>query len=563
MRNSRLWVCFAWLLLCLVRSGWAETITPDSKIVQIAVYPDSVMVTRQTEVKLTPGEHAIKFEDIVTPFEQNSLSVKGEGTAQVKLFGAQIKQEYLIESANERLKDLQNRIEGLDDELMAKNAESQVLEQKKQFLESVKLFSAEQLPKDLVTKMPTTAELEGTLEFVTTQFAAIEQSREEIRLAIRDLQRKREALVREMNDVRGPQNRQKQSVWVDLNCVQEGSLTVQISYLVRGVSWYPQYDARASLTQDDLELTTFGVVTQNSGEDWNDVEMLLSTAQPSIGGRMPQVIPWILRAYQPPPPMARQRGMLKAAVDDIGDQYSPGVMSALAGAPMMEAAQKVTAEPAYSQVQSKGISVNYKLPRKATIKSDGSEHKFPVASLRLVANYEYSAYPRLSPFVYLGSKIKNTSEAQLLAGQVNIFLEGDFVGNSSLDHIGPGEEFPLFLGADDNVKAKKEEIQRQVDETMLGGLPSPNRKTTLKYKLTVENYKSKTVKLNLFDAVPIAEDDRIKVKLSEVSVTPTTKDWENRKGVWKWELTLAPAQKQEIHYTVIIEHPKDLQIEGL
>jgi uncharacterized protein (TIGR02231 family) len=197
------------------------------------------------------------------------------------------------------------------------------------------------------------------------------------------------------------------------------------------------------------------------------------------------------------------------------------------------------------------------------VKSDKSEHKFPVSSQILSAEFEYSSYPRISPFAYLGSRVTNSKGLQLLAGRVNIFLEGDFVGFSGIGNIAPSEEFDLYLGIDENVKVKRELLEKKVDETLIAGIPSRTKKTTFKYKLTVENYKSKKIKVKLFEAIPVSEDDRIKIKINEISLKPNKEDWEDRKGIWLWELELDTQQKQEIFYNFTVEHPRDMLVEGL
>jgi len=116
---------------------------------------------------------------------------------------------------------------------------------------------------------------------------------------------------------------------------------------------------------------------------------------------------------------------------------------------------------------------------------------------------------------------------------------------------------------DENVKVKREQIEKKVDETLIAGIPSPTKRTTFKYKLTVENYKSKNINVKLFEAMPVSEDERIKVKIANVSLEPKEKDWKDRKGVWLWELELAPKTKKEIVYSYLIEHPRDMQVEGL
>jgi uncharacterized protein (TIGR02231 family) len=210
-----------------------------------------------------------------------------------------------------------------------------------------------------------------------------------------------------------------------------------------------------------------------------------------------------------------------------------------------------------------GIAVSYTLTRPGTVKSDGAPYKFAVASQKLKADFTYTSYPRASREAYLGSRVTNAPDQQLLPGEVHLFLSGDFVGTSGIDMVGPGEEFDLYLGADENVKVKREMVSKKVDQTIVGGIQSPAKKTTFVYKLTVENYKTRAISMRLFDALPVSEDDRIKVKILKVTPEPKSKDWEDRKGVWLWETRLDPKKKFEVDYQFIVEHPREMFVEGL
>jgi len=257
-------------------------------------------------------------------------------------------------------------------------------------------------------------------------------------------------------------------------------------------------------------LVSYGVIKQVTGEDWLEVDCSLSTAKPRIGGSMPYVASWFLRPYQR---------------EVLSDKLS---------APLATAYQT-----------------------EAFKKEAGALEE------RAESEMEYAIAEEKGTFAYLGSRVTNSKGLQLLAGRVNIFLEGDFVGFSGIGNIAPSEEFDLYLGIDENVKVKRELLEKKVDETLIAGIPSRTKKTTFKYKLTVENYKSKRIKVKLFEAIPVSEDDRIKIKINEISLEPDKEDWEDRKGIWLWELELDTQQKQEIFYNFTVEHPRDMLVEGL
>jgi len=429
------------------------------------------------------------------------------------------------------------------------------LSEEKQFLDSFRFVSGGQIQKDLITKMPAVKDLDDVMKFLSTKLKDNYTQIVNLELEIRDASRRMDVLRRKLAEVSGARRKMKRSIEVELEVLKPLASELKVSYLIRNASWQPLYDARANFEKSEVELVSYGLVKQKTGEDWKDVDLYLSTARPSVGGSMPYVDTWILRPYQP---VVMEDRMLGRKAKSLAVQYEAfdAEMELAARAP-------VDKKDEYARAEEKGIAVVYKLPRKATVKADGSEHKLPVSSQMLSAKFEYSTYPRAILNAYLGSRVTNAPNLQLLGGRVNIFLEGDFVGASSIGNIGPGEEFDLYLGADDNVKVKKEQIEKKVDETLIAGIPSPTKKITIKNKLTVENYKSKKISVKLFEAMPVPEDDRIKVKIDKASLEPKEKDWKDRKGVWLWELSLEPKEKKEITYTYIIEYPRDMRIEGL
>lgn len=537
---------------------FAQDIEVESKISQVTVYPGDALLTRTATLKLNPIEQQkVIFSHIIPEVDENSLRVSASGSAEVKILGAEVKKEFLEEVPAEKVKQLKEEIQKLQDEKKKLEDTKEILSEEKQFLDSIRLFSHGQLPKDLVTKVPSAKELEDTLKFLDTKLKDNYLQVMDTELKMRDILKKIDVLNRELAQTQGPARKLKRSIVVELEVLKPGNLDLSISYLVRGASWKPIYDARANFEHSSVELVSYGIVRQNTGEDWQDVEVSLSTAKPAVGGRMPYVEPWFLRPYQPPK-LSYDKEIKLRKMEMQYEAYAPnrGLGETVEGV-AQSAAEK------YAKAEEKGIAVVYKLPKKANVKSDGSEHKLPVSAQTLSAKFEYSSYPRAVLNAYLGSRVTNAPGLQLLTGRVNIFLDEDFVGESSIDNIGPAEEFDLYLGVDENVKVKKEQVEKKVDETLIAGIPSPNRVTTFKYKLTVENYKSKKINVKLFEAMPVSEDDRIKVKIEKVSLEPKQKDWKDRKGVWLWELGLEPKQKQEIFYTYIIEHPRDMVVEGL
>lgn len=560
------------MFLVLPVAAFADTLEQSSKITAVTVYPGAAHITRTITLDLPAGAHTIVFDSINPPLDENTLAVSGQGTASVKIYGGYIKQEFIKQSPNVRVAEIEKKIQDLDDQTIERNSYLQVLEQKKEYLNSIKLFAGGQLPKDLVTTMPTVENLKGVGDLLAEELADVEKQKNEIRIKLREIATERNTLALELGNVRSGGQNIERRLAVDLECSKPGKFTLNASYLVNGAFWRPLYDARTDISKSQVELTSFGVVKQNTGEDWQDVALTLSTAKPNIGGRMPYVAPWILQPIQVVP---AKRALLKginvqsSVGDGSGSQYEAYYQASdydieRDSSDVKEKVVNARAEIAYSQVAQNGLSVTFKIARPVSLKSDGTENKFPIATQTLKSEFEYSGYPKAAELSYLGSEVVNSQDLQLLAGQVNLFLEGDFVGKSDIQNVGPGEKFSLYLGVNENVKVKREQVDKKVNDILLAGIPSPNRTTTFKMKITIENYESRKIKYNLFESMPTTQNEKqINIKIVDVNPAPFKKDWDDRKGVWQWVLELEPKAKKEIIYTFSVEHPRDMQVGGL
>src|SRR5262249_12187627 len=68
-----------------------------------------------------------------------------------------------------------------------------------------------------------------------------------------------------------------------------GPAKVRLNYLVETASWHPQYKLRAGKEKDPVQVEYLAAVSQQSGEDWKDVKVTLSTAQPMLNSAPPDL----------------------------------------------------------------------------------------------------------------------------------------------------------------------------------------------------------------------------------------------------------------------------------
>jgi len=527
--------------------AFCETIERESKVTKAIVYTDSSQITRQVEVQLKEGINEVVFSNVPENLNEGTLTVSAKGEARAKILDAKIKKIFLEKPESTLVRELEEKIQELEDKSSEFNNQQIVIREEREFLSSVKLHANQQIPKDLITKMPNAEELDSINNFLREKWQDTLVRELEIKKELRKINDRLGRLRKELAELRQARGKEKRIISVEVDVEKGGLLTVSASYLMYQASWYPEYDARVDYEERKVELVSLGIVKQTSGEDWQGIELTLSTAKPTISGRMPQLQSWILRPYRPKPLHKAKRDMLMySVVEERGESQ---------GADLVEE----QSPSLYAQLEEKLTSVNYKIGRFVDIKSDGTKHRLPVFSEEILVKFHYSTTPKLSPFAYLACKVTNERE-QLLPASVRIFLGDTYIGSSSIDAIGKGEEFDLYLGIDEGVKVKREKLKEETKEVWIAGIKRRNKVIVATYKITVENYKSKGIKINVFDHTPIPQTDQIAVKLLNIKPKPSEEDYEDRKGVMRWELSIKPKGKKEIILTYQVEHPRDMDI---
>ena len=215
------------------------------------------------------------------------------------------------------------------------------------------------------------------------------------------------------------------------------------------------------------------------------------------------------------------------------------------------------ASVAQATIDQAATSASFKVTAPASVPSDNSPQKVPIATAALAANPEYLTTPKLQQAAFLTSKVVNSSEFPLLAGAMNVFLDGTFVATSNLRTVMPGEKFDLALGADEGISVKHKRVNRFTEDT---GLTNSGKRITHEYLLTIQNNKKTAARVIVSDEIPVSRNEKIVVK----QLAPDAKEVKpTAEGALKWTLDLKPAEKRELTLKFSVDYPNDVQVTGL
>ncbi len=201
-------------------------------------------------------------------------------------------------------------------------------------------------------------------------------------------------------------------VEVMLDVAREGNLTLDLATVIPQAGWVPAYDVRLAADAKTAELTFRAMVRQQTGEDWNNVDLTLSTARPAAGGAPPELYPWHIALFRPPPPMMTARMPPAAPAPVMAKMYEEE--TAMLEDALAEEAPAVIETAELSNEQS---SVAFHIPRPLDIPSDGSQHGSVVAIEQLPVSMEFVAIPKLSPLCLSQVRDRQPGRLPAPAGQ--------------------------------------------------------------------------------------------------------------------------------------------------
>ena len=548
------------LSLCLLASALRLSAAQvDSRISAVTVYQDRAVVTRTATVQLAGGTAELVFANLPQALNEQSLQVSGRGTAQASILDVSAKQTYVDYTPDARVKELEDQLKalgkqvrGLDDKHNLLNSEAATLDR----MESA-LFA----PPTKDVPRPDLQQFTTALAYLSEQKARITADRATLDEQREELQNKVNTLQNQLNELRGAGGKAFKTVTVRVAAAQAGSLDVSLSYTVPGASWVPSYDARVASSERTVQLDYFGIVRQSTGEDWKDVALTLSTARPSLGGAAPELGVWQLDVFAPQPlPMAkavREREGYAAATTLAGSRLNTELRDVGNAVTVVNQQFLKDVSFATASIEAGATSAVFKIAVTSSIPSDNSPQKVPVTSATLKAVPEYLAVPKRQQAAFLTSKVVNSSEFPLLAGAMNVFLDGTFVATSGLRTVMGGEKFDLALGVDDGIAVKHKRVQKFTEDT---GLTNSGKRITYEYLLTVQNNKKTAERVIVTDQVPLSRNEKIVVKLLSPDareVKPTDE------GTLKWTLDLKPGEKRELTVKFTVEHDNDVNVAGL
>jgi len=284
----RLTLLFSWLLVSVSSFGQhGNSVT--GAIEKITVFREAAQVERSVNV-LVSGKKEITITGLSNSIDSQSIQVKAPPSVQIlsvhqrKNYLHKKEKELTIETVELRTDSLQEAIQKDSSMLLILNEQLAML-RKNQTLASSEAGNVEKLSAALEFQR-------NRMEQIFTSIGKYERNLESYR-------KQRIDAENQLSELNGANEEPVTEIVVLLQSPASQQVKLHITYLVAEAGWYPEYDIRVKSIAEPLELQMKAQVFQQSGEKWENVNMYLSTGNPSDKADKPFVKPWYLNFSQP------------------------------------------------------------------------------------------------------------------------------------------------------------------------------------------------------------------------------------------------------------------------
>ncbi len=509
----------------------------ETKIDRVIVFRDGAKVTRIGKIDLKPGQHTVRVGNISKYAEKDSFRVKGKGHARLKSVDAK-KVTKTFEPKNE-IGELRKELDSLEEEKKGIVDRISTQQERVKYLRDILGHFSSEFGKWHPLKDTPLETLEKSQSFIINALGEAKKKIRDLGYELEDVEAKIHAVNANINRVGAARRTETETmVRILFEAATETSVNLEISYVHKFAQWEPVYDI--DLTDEKATVKRIANVLNQSLEDWIDTDLTVSTASMRpVQAIQPQpyYVDVATRAYEAAPPrtdkagfgMARETSLMDVSVSDD------------------------TLRPKYAEAsQTLGGIVQYDIPGRLTVLSDVDSSPVTLTKEELSSQliYFWNAYAMAEPVAQNEVKIGNS---MLLPGKARIYEDGDFIGETTMDIVAPGEKIAIGTRVTYDVKCEK---ILKTKETEKAGLTRGNTRREYRYELKINSYAKRERPIRVVDRIPHSSSEKVDVELKQSDPFPEKQEL----GVLEWHLEVQPNEEFVLSYSFEVEWEKGLKL---
>ncbi len=519
------------LLLTLANLTMFAQTEVSSKIKAVKVYKRNAQISRTANFTSKAGTQEIVLTGISTLIVPSSLQIQFSNSNSV-LLSVKYENNYLQSKVNNKnaekrqtqLEDLVDQQATITDKRNSLNGMLEILAKNQDLGGGNASFTPQQV-----------VELSNVYE---AKYLDIQKNLRALEKREQPIKEQISKLSKQLGEMNARFNKPSGNIILQVSSTSATAVTIDCKYIVNNAGWTPLYDLRSKGITENVQLNYNANIYQNTGVDWEDASIIVSTGNPSQNNNRPILNPLYADFYKD--------GIYKIKGDpDAKFTQNIGYLAGkVAGVQIEEAT-----------VFENQLSIDFNILSKQTILSDGKENLVALKNYDMTTEYIYHTVPKLDKGVFLIARISDWTNYNLIAGKANIFFEGAFVGTLQINPEVTADSLMISMGLDNSIVIERTPIKEFTSSKFIGS----NTKQTFGYDLVVKNKKSVPIKIEILDQIPVSQEKGIQVELEEKGSAEYTSDI----GKLLWTLNVPEGQSKKERFIYSVKYPKQSKVTGI
>lgn len=534
-----------------------------SEITHVTVFMQGAQVTRKGSVSIPKGHSYLLFEGVSPHTQQQSIKASGKG--KFTIMDVQFRHQYPKPEEVDKGKQsaLQKKINQLSDSISWMNRRIQNVQEKLNAIQTERrvflshpILKGEGKKDSLPLFIGTMDYMEKYLEGLADRHLKRSNELAELNLVLKEMNtRLRNWRNYQQNESRPKSTNPVYQIVVSVYSKSALNGTVEVNYKVNQAGWSPWYDITAKDAGDDVSLEYKAAIYQNTGEDWKNVKLRISNANPNQSNTKPILPKWYINYYEfinkprnsttrsieETKYLRKKEDMLDEERDEVYSNSGSSVSSTMAAD--------------FSKKIQNFSSVEFDIDLPYHILSNGKTHFVTVDKHILKAEFKHYLVPKMDKDAFVVARIVDWENLDLLVGNANIYFGNTFIGRTVIDPTVVLDTLEVSMGRYRSMAVKRTKLKDDTKNQVIGG----NKVYKATYKIELRNNSGNPIDLVLEDHLPITTNEEIEIELVEANGGVLNE----ASGVISWDFKLEAYQKETIQFTYTVRYSKDKTISGL
>ncbi len=497
----------------------------------VTVYLTGAELHHSAKTELKSGKQVVVFEGLSPELNASSV-VLNVFPKNITILSVSSRTNYLKPGTeSDRIAQVRDSLNWVSDQQSMLSSESAALNEEKKLL-----FRDEAIGG--TSKGVSVVEIEKAADFYRKRVNGINERLNKIQKEIVKYNGIQQNLNAQLNELNAQNNPRTSEVRVELNCPVAASVSFGLTYVVNSAGWAPKYDVRSDKLGEPVKLVYRANVMNGSGLDWDNVHIVLSTANPLAGAALPTLERWTLG----------DRVMNKMASIEMNE-----VMIVSGGNPAKFGAEEdKKKEVQLRNIEVQELSTEFSISLPYSIASDKKPYLVDVTEYSLGATYEYYTAPKADADAFLTAKVVGWNKLNLVSGDASVYFGGTYLGPSYINTNSTKDTLVLSLGRDKLTTVTRTQESELNKRQVIGN----NEKETFYFSTNIRNNHDKPIKVTLQDQVPVSVSGDVMVDALELDGGKL----EESTGFVTWIIQLQPGETRNVRMGYSVKTPKGTSV---